>query len=425
MLPVETFLNRLEQEGARGLHIVNVDQQRLLVTIRNEKARQARFAQDVLETSQKIQRRPVIAMPTRVEIPVQEAPQPKRARGPSRVVHVGEGAVKKRKSLFTRRPTPTRYELRDGCVAINGLILEPWKFFFMFDANGMEHPVYTVGAFRIPGELLRFPDDPENPYAPPTWWTRLVFVNAPGWYCRIVDIEEELLSDTGRFRKVHTLHGTNLKEPWWLRLGVDIPPVLDRRQVGEVISFPRVQQYFRKGDLVTRSGNSQKFFVSSVYEYDKRKVYNIVSVAHGTPFFPAPEMFVVGNEELAGPLVDWTELTQREKWWDTVYDSSTEDKLFFKAAGNTPFAPGTIVAIRTLGAVCEVARVVIPRVRDGKHFFLVRFSPRVSRSPHFFLSPGSRRSSSRPSIPGSRLGSFRRSPPTSSRARTSAGTCPP
>ncbi len=419
-----SFLDRLAQEGARGLHVVNVDQQALLVTIRNDKARQARFAQDVLETSQMIERRPVIVttMLAPVRVPV---PEPKRARVPPRVVQVEESAVKKRKSHFTRRPTPSRLELQDGCVAINKLVLEPWKFFFMFDANGMQHPVYTVNAYRIPGELLQFPDDPENPYGPPTWWTRLVFVNAPGWYCRITDIEAELQSDEGRFRKVHTLHGTNLKEPWWLRPGCGLPPVLDRPQVGEVITFPRVQQYFRKGDLVTRAGHSKKFSVMSVYEYDKRKVYNIVSVAHGDPIFPVPEMLVVGNEELAGPLVDWRELTQHEKWWDAVYDSFTEDKLFFMAANNTPFAPGTIVAIRTLGAVCEVARVVAPRVRDGKRVFLVRFFTSFFIIMHGGLNPESRRSSSLPPIPGFRSGSSWRSPPTSSRARTSAGTSRP
>ena len=271
---------------------------------------------------------------------------------------------KKPKITFTFNPAPRvrRAEMPDGAICLDGVVLYPHQFFIMVDSNQKQHLVYIPGSRFVPGPTK------EDPV---TWVSRVVFAKEPGWYCRFENYEQEIFRETGKFHTISTLHDLSLKELWWAQEGCVIPPATTKCQLGEVITFPRIQRFFMAGDLVTLPNRGvEKYCVISVYECDKSKYYHVAQVVEGAPSLTS-KMWVVGNNELAGPLISWEPLSLGEKWWLNYHETLTENKLFFKPL-NSPFVRGNIIAVHSFGKEPEIARVVRPSVdHDGRAFFKV------------------------------------------------------
>lgn len=192
---------------------------------------------------------------------------------------------------------------------------------------------------------------------------------------------------------------------------------------GEVTMFPTVQKSFKVGDLVTLVGSTKKCRVMDTYEQDKRRFYNVATVIPGNPLLVAPELWVVGGDDLDGPLIKWGRL--ETQWWTPLFDDLIEDTLYYKAR-DTPFVRGNVVAVYARGTQPEIARVVSSGVdRGGQAFFKVitlifcLFS--CSYTFFFIRVAGGGRSSSRFSAPTTPSGSSRATRPIWSRGPISAG----
>lgn len=192
--------------------IVSVDQQKMLVTIRDKHEHAARFSEQVAKVAvppAKVSKKAAMKQ-------VSEAKRKLAAESKAEQLPVVK-VTKRRKTSFTFTPAPRvkRMDMPDGAVFVSGALLYPHEFLIMCDCNGMQHLVYITGSRFVPGPRK---EDPIH------WFSRVVFVNKPGWYCSYVDIEQEIHDNTGRFHRVPSLHAAALKDIWWRSEGVVVPP---------------------------------------------------------------------------------------------------------------------------------------------------------------------------------------------------------